>query len=84
MKYVLNHKDIRFNSSSEEVEAMRRALEIRTVSKELGGRAWHNSGTETYVWETPLQRGRIEVETVTICEVSGVVTYTRAEMAQAC
>ena len=32
MKFTLNYNDIRFSSSSEEVEAMRRALEIFTAS----------------------------------------------------
>lgn len=84
MKYTMNANEIRYNSSSAEVEAMRRALEIRTLSKEMGSSAWSNSGQETYVWETPLRRGSLEVETVTVCEASGTVTYMRTEIAQAC
>jgi len=84
MKYTLNYNDIGFNSSSDEVEAMRRALEIRSLSREYGNQAGHNSGLETYVWETPLTRGALEIETVTVCEESGVVTYMRTEVAQAC
>ena len=83
MKYTLNYNDIRFGSNSDEVEALRRALEIRAFAKEQGRAAWHNSGAETYVWETPLANGMFEVETVTICEVSQVVTYMRTEIAQA-
>ena len=84
MKFTLNYNDIRFNSSSEEVEAMRRALEIRAISREQGRAAWHNQGLETYVWETPLNSGCSEVETVTICEKSATVTYMRTVIAQAC
>ena len=84
MKYTMNYNDIRFNSSSDEIEAMRRALEIRSASLEKGICAWHNSGVESYVWETPLSRGGFEIETVTVCEASGVVTYSRSEVAQAC
>lgn len=83
MKYTLRYNDIRFGSNSDEVEALRRALEIRAACKEQGRMAWHNSCTETYVWETPLANGLFEVETVTICEESQVVTYMRTEIAQA-
>lgn len=85
MKYTLNYNDIGFNSSSEEVEALRRALEIRSISREMGKQAWQSQdGVETYVWETPLRGGFSEVETVMICERSETITYTRAEIAQAC
>lgn len=84
MKYTMNANDIGYNSSSAEVEALRRALEIRSLSKEMGHGAWSQCGRETYVWETPLLRGSLEVETVTICETSGTVTYMRAEVALAC
>ncbi|HIB64380.1 MAG TPA: hypothetical protein EYO33_04505 [Phycisphaerales bacterium] len=84
MKYTLKYNDIGFNSSSEEVEALRRALEIRSISREMGKSAWQaQNGNETYVWETPLRGGFCEVETVSICERSGTITYTRAEIAQA-
>ena len=84
MKYTFNYNDIRFNSSSAEIEAKRRALEIRTASLEHGKSVWHNNGLETYVWETPLAHGSLEVETVTVCTASGVLTYMRTEVAQAC
>ena len=84
MNYTMNYQDIVYNSSSDEVEAMRRALEIRTASREVGAKAWHSSGKETYVWETPYSGDRVEVETVTICESSGIVTYLRTEINQAC
>ena len=63
---------------------MRRALEIRSISREQGNLAWSNSGVETYVWETPVGSGHLEVETVTVCETSGTVTYMRTQIAQAC
>lgn len=83
MKITLNYNDIGFNSSSTEVEAMRRALEIRTMSLQNGNSS-QGCGPETYVWETPLRKGHREVETVTVCEASGTLTYSRQEMAQAC
>lgn len=82
MKITLKYNDIGFNSSSTEVEAMRRALEIRSMSLQNGNSS--QGGIETYVWETPLRKGHREVETVTVCEASGTVTYCRQEMARAC
>lgn len=83
MKYTLRYGDIRFGSNSEEVEALRRALEIRSACREQGRMAWHNSGAETYVWETPLRNGCFELETVTVCEETQIVTYLRTEIALA-
>jgi hypothetical protein len=77
MKYTMNYKDIGYNSSSAEVEALRRAVEIRSLSKEMGRNIRTDNGVETHVWKTPLRRGRLEVETVTVCEMSGRVTYAR-------
>ncbi len=83
MKITLNHNDIGYNSSSTQVEAFRRALEIRSLSRDNGSSAWRG-GVEICTWETPLYRGKVEVETVTLCDRSGVVTYARAERALAC
>lgn len=83
MKYTINYKDLGFNSSSAQVEALRRAVEIRSLNRELGLWLQDQEGVETHVWETPLQDGVIEVETVTLCDRSGRVTYARHEIAQA-
>lgn len=83
MKYTMNYRDIGFNSSSAEVEALRRAVEIRSLSKEMGRQFLNDNGIETHVWETPLRNGTREVETVTVCERSGLVTYARHETALA-
>jgi hypothetical protein len=83
MKYTLNYRDIGYNSSSAEVEALRRAVEIRSLSKELGRQVCSDNGVETHIWETPLRKGTLEVETVTVCERSGRVTYARHETALA-
>lgn len=81
MKYTINYKDIGYNTSSAEVEALRRAVEIRSLHNEMQGKSWNVDGVETYMWETPLSRGSLEVEIVTVCESSGVVTYSRSETA---
>ena len=79
----MNYRDIGYNSSSAEVEALRRAVEIRSLSKEMGRQVPTENGIETHVWETPLRKGALEVETVTVCERSGQVTYARHESALA-
>ena len=81
MKYTINYKDIGYNTSSAEVEALRRAVEIRSLNNEMKGKSWKIDGVETYVWETALCHGSFEVEIVTVCESSGVVTYSRTETA---
>ena len=83
MKYTMNYQDIGYNSSSAEVEALRRAVEIRSLSKEMGRLTQDEHGIETHVWETPLRCGKMEIETVTVCERSGRVTYARHEIAKA-
>jgi hypothetical protein len=83
MKITVKYTDIGYNSSSTELEAFRRALEIRSMTRENGNSAWV-SGVETCVWTTPLCTEQAEVETVTVCEESGVVTYARIEVAIAC
>lgn len=84
MTYTINARDINYNSSSDEIEALRRAVEIRSIHRELDRLEPSSNGVETYVWETPLRCGALELETVTICEESGLVTYSRREIAQAC
>ena len=79
----MNYQDIGYNSSSAEVEALRRAVEIRSLSKEMGRLTQDENGIETHVWETPLRCGKMEIETVTVCERSGRVTYARHEIAKA-
>ena len=49
----------------------------------MGRLAQDDNGVETHVWETPLRNGRLEIETVTVCERSGRVTYARHEIAKA-
>lgn len=83
MKYTMNYKDIGFTTNSAQVEALRRAVEIRSLSNELGQGFRNEDGIETHIWKTPLRRGRTEIETVTVCESSGRVTYARQEIAKA-
>ena len=83
MKYTMNYQDIGYNSSSAEVEALRRAVEIRSLSKEMGRLTQDENGIETHVWETPLRCGKMEIETVTVCERSGRVPYARHAIAKA-
>ncbi len=86
MKYQFSIKDIRFNSSSAQVEAYRRSLEIRQLVFERDGVNPRTATRrkETFVWETPLYNGALELETVTIDQDSDTVTYIRSEIAQAC
>ena len=86
MKYVINCKDIGFNSSSAQVEAYRRALEIRQLVFEREGVNPRTASRrkETFVWETPLCNGCLELETVTVDQNSGLITYIRSQIAQAC
>lgn len=86
MKYQFNINEIRFNSNSAQVEAYRRALEIRELVLAQDGVCPRtaNRRRETYSWETPLVNGCLEIETVTIDRDAGRVTYIRSEVAQAC
>jgi hypothetical protein len=86
MKYQFSTKEIGFNTNSAQVEAYRRALEIRQFVLEREGvnPRLANRRRETFCWETPLADGCLEIETVTIDQANHTVTYIRSEVAQAC
>ena len=85
MKWNLNTRDIGFNSSSEQLEAFRRAVEIRDLVRSRDGfKPGKVDGLESYVWETKLGNGRLELEHVTIDSGSESLTYARSEFGQAC
>ena len=86
MKYTFSTKEIRFNTNSAQVEAYRRALEIRQIVLEREGvnPRTANRRKETFFWETPLLNGCLEIETVTIDLDNQTVTYIKSEVAQAC
>ncbi len=79
MTYRFNTRDLGYHSCSAEVEAFRRALEIRQHSRahgsEYGQLRLVCEGVEVYVWKTPLAQGGVEVETVSVDEEAGIVTY---------
>jgi hypothetical protein len=83
MKYQFSTKDIGFNTNSAQVEAYRRALEIRQFVLERDGvdPRLAQRRKETFCWETPLDNGGLEVETVTIDQTSSTVTYIRSQIA---
>ena len=86
MKFSFNINEIRFNSNSAQVEAYRRALEIRELSLSRDGICPRsaNRRRETFTWETPLVNGCLEIEIVTVDLDANKVTYVRSEVAQAC
>lgn len=86
MKYTFSTKDIGFNTNSAQIEAYRRALEIRQIVLEREGvnPRMARRQRETFCWETPLANGALEIETVTIDQSAGTVTYIKSEIAQAC
>lgn len=86
MKYQFNTKDIKFNTNSAQVEAYRRAIEIRQFVLEREGvnPRLANRRKETFCWETPLANGCLEIETVTFDQSTGLVTYICSQVAQAC
>lgn len=83
MKYQFSTKEISFNTNSAQVEAYRRALEIRQFVLERDGvnPRLANRRKETFCWETPLDNGALEIETVTIDQTSATVTYIRSQIA---
>lgn len=86
MKYQFQMNEIRFNSNSAQVEAYRRALEIRELVLAQDGVCPRtaNRRRETYSWETPLANGCLQLETVTVDLNANRITYIRSEVAQAC
>lgn len=86
MKYQFSTNDIGFNTNSAQVEAYRRALEIRQFALERDGvnPRLANRRKETFCWETPLPNGCLEIETVTFDQNVGSITYIRSQIAQAC
>lgn len=83
MRYQFNIGDIGFNTNSAQVEAYRRALEIRGFVMERDGvdPRLANRRKETFCWETPLDNGKLEVETVTIDQGTSTITYIRSQIA---
>jgi hypothetical protein len=86
MRYQFSTKEIGYNTNSAQVEAYRRALEIRQFVLEREGvnPRMAKRQRETFCWETPLTNGCLEIETVTIDQINGTVTYIKSEIAQAC
>lgn len=80
MRYQFCTKDIGFNTNSAQLEAYRRALEIRQFALERDGvnPRLANRRKETFCWETPLENGGLEIETVTIDQANATVTYIRS------
>lgn len=86
MKYQFRINEIRFNADSAQVEAYRRALEIRELVLARDGVSPRTAvrRRETYSWETPLCDGSIEVETVSVDLDANILTYIRTAVARAC
>lgn len=67
-------KDITYHSDATQVEAYRRAIEIREFSQKNGNSTGAGS-VETFTWTTRVD-GALEVETVKFDHKKGLISYS--------